>query len=289
MYNAADNDMVVIMNTKQIRMLVVVGLVIVVGGVIVLFYGKTLLSTPSEETPSLTTLGTTDESINSVEDENADKNRAANEESTAIAPRPTQEDAALRARALEIINKPVVIKTAVSPESRKQAEEQMAAAGKIIRENYDYEPPWLELAAYRQVLGDFDGAIEALDFLSTIRPKGYVSFHNLGVIYGFYLKNYPKSEENFLKSIENNSQNIDGYMQLAAVYEYGFQNKTTAVIGLFQRGIAANPRETRLYITLGQYYAGHNNTTEALKYLKEALALDPVNAALEQEIRGLEN
>src|SRR3989344_6890343 len=128
--------MVVIMNTKQIRMLVVVGLVIVVGGVIVLFYGKTLLSTPSEETPSLTTLGTTDESINSVEDENADKNRAANEESTAVTPKTAQEDAALRARALEIINKPVVTKAAVSPESQKQAEEKIAAAKKLIQENY---------------------------------------------------------------------------------------------------------------------------------------------------------
>ena len=83
------------MNTKQIRTLVVIGLVIVIGGSIVLFYGKTLLPTQSEETSSLTTLDTTDKSINSVGDENADKNRAANEESTAVTPKTAQEDAAL--------------------------------------------------------------------------------------------------------------------------------------------------------------------------------------------------
>jgi len=267
-------------------MLIVVGLVIVVGGVIVLFYDKTLLSTPSEKTPSLTTLGTTNESINSAEDENTDKNQAANETSSAVTPRTAQEDAALRARALEIINKPVVIKAAVSLESKKQAEEKIAAASKTIRENYNYEPPWLDLSAYRQVLGDFDGAIEALDFLGTIRPKGYVSFHNLGMIYGFYLKNYPKSEENFLKSIENNSSNFDAYSQLITVYETYKPEKTES---LLMSAIKQYPSNASFKIMLGQYYAKIGKTAEAIQYLEKALKLNPANAELKAEIEELKN
>ena len=280
------NNFKMAMNTKQIRTLVVIGLVIVIGGSIVLFYGKTLLPTQSEETSSLTTLDTTDKSINSVGDENADKNRAANEESTAVTPKTAQEDAALRARALEIINKPVVTKAAVSPESQKQAEEKIAAAKKLIQENYDYDLPWLELAAYRQVLGDFDGAIKALDFLGTIRPKGYVSFHNLGVIYGFYLKNYPKSEENFLKSIENNSTNFDAYSQLITVYEAYKPEKAES---LLMSAIKQYPSNASFKIMLGQYYAKIGKKAEAIQYLEEALKLNPANTELKAEIEELKN
>lgn len=268
------------MNTKQIRTLVVVGLVIVIGGGIALLYRQTPSQAPNGGVPSTITPSASDESMSASED----KDRAISEGTNTEAPRPAQQDPALRARALEIINKPIVIKAAISPESKNRAEEKIAAANTLIQENYDYDLPWLELAAYRQVLGDFDGAIAALDFLSAIRPKEYVSFHNLGVIYGFYLKNYPKSEENFLKSITNNPQNIDAYEQLITVYE---AYKPERIESLLLPAIQKNPSNVSFKIMLGNYYANKSKTAEAIRYLEEALKLNPTNTELKTEIEEL--
>lgn len=196
----------------------------------------------------------------------------------------TPEDPALKAQAMKIIARPIVVKSALTEAAKKDIIEKIEGVKKEITQNYNQDTPWVMLGAYRKVLGDYDGAIEAWNFLTIIRPKGYLAFHNLGSLYGYELRNYPKSEQNFLKSIQNEPRNLDAYSQLVTVYE---TYNPTKIEPFLLSSIKSRPNEPLLKILLGQYYAKAGNKVEALKYLEEALKLDPNNTALKAEINQL--
>ena len=194
-------------------------------------------------------------------------------------------DPALKIRAMQIISKPIVINTTLPDTQKQEITKQIDEIKKQITINYDTDLPWLMLGNYRKSAKDYDGAIEAWNFLGVIRPKGYLAFHNLGSLYGYELQNYLKSEENFLKSIQNEPRNIDAYSQLVTVYESA---KTPEKIEkLLLDGIKLNPNDVSLKIMLGQYYAKVGKKTEALRYLEEALKLSPTNVEIKAEIEEL--
>lgn len=198
---------------------------------------------------------------------------------------PTIKDLALKVLAMQIIAKPVVINIMLTDAQKQETIKLIDGVKKEITTNYDVDTPWLMLGNYRKSLRDYDGAIEAWNFLTTIRPKGYLAFHNLGSLYGFELHNYQKSEENFLKAIQNSPNNIDAYSQLVTIYESA---KTPEKIEkLLLDGIKSNPSDVSLKIMLGQYYAKAGQKTETLQYLEEALKLNPTNAEVKTEIEAL--
>ncbi|MEK9175041.1 MAG: tetratricopeptide repeat protein [Patescibacteria group bacterium] len=193
-------------------------------------------------------------------------------------------DPALKILAMQIIAKPIVINATLTDAQKQNTIKQIEEIKKQITTNYDVELPWLMLGNYRKSVQDYDGAIEAWNFLATIRPKGYLAFHNLGSLYGFELRNYTKSEENFLKAIKNNASNIDAYSQLVAVYE---TYKPEKIEQLLLDGIKLNPNDASLKIMLGQYYAKIGNKIEAIKYFEEALKINPTNSEIKAEIEEL--
>lgn len=195
----------------------------------------------------------------------------------------------LESQALKIIGRPILFKESFSESEKQSLAEKIEEVTKELRGDYDVDTPWLLLGAYRKAIGDYEGAIEAWNFLGLMRPQGYVAFHNLGELYGYHLKDYEKSEQNFLKSIENNPTSIDGYNQLATIYEYGYKEKAGKVENLLLSGIKQNPQVAYLRVLLGKYYERMGKTADALKYLKEALKMEPWNSGLESEIRVLEN
>lgn len=199
----------------------------------------------------------------------------------------TAQSDALKTLALSIISKPIVFKTNLSESGKNFAREKIEAAIKMIKDNYDYDLPWLDLGAYRKLIGDYDGAIDAWNFLLKIRPHSYVASNNLGDLYGFILKNYPKAEENFLKSLEENPNNINGYVQLATIYEYWYKEKSGNVEPLFLAGIENNPTDVSLKIALAEYYERAGRKADAIKYFEEALKLNPSNVSVSEELAKL--
>lgn len=195
-------------------------------------------------------------------------------------------DALLRSAALKIIDRPISVKIDISDSLRQLATQKIKEASDMIRSNYDYANQWYDLGAYRRMIGDYVGADEAWSFVSRIRPDDSISLHNLGSLY-YDLKNYPKAEQYFLASIDKNSKNVDAYIQLAAIYTYNDLSKTSLVEPLLLRGIAANPSESNLMITLGKYYQAKGNLDAARNYFEQALKLNPKNTALQQELELL--
>src|SRR3989344_7028703 len=143
---------------------------------------------------------------------------------------------AFGALALKIISRPVKVSAPLSEADRKRAEEKIKEISDLIRKDYNYTYPWYDLGAYRRVIGDFEGAAEAWNFVPLIRPDDFIAYHNLGDLYGFYVKDYPKSEDNYLKSIKNNPANIQAYLDLAVIYGSVYKEKLRKFLKSFFSG-----------------------------------------------------
>src|SRR3989344_422819 len=104
----------------------------------------------------------------------------------------------LRIQSLKIVARPILVKIQLSESSKNQAIGKIQDLVKLIEKKYDYIEAWYDLGAYRKLIGDYDGAIEAYNFVIKIRPKDEIAYVNLGDLYGFYLKDYENSEKNFL-------------------------------------------------------------------------------------------
>jgi len=162
---------------------------------------------------------------------------------------------ALKAMAAEIISRPIMASAPLAEIDRKRAEGKIKEMIDLIKIDYDNIYPWYDLGAYRRVIGDFEGAAEAWAFGTLIRPKDYIGYQNLGDLYGFYVKDYPKSEENYFKSIQNNPQNIQAYLDLAIIYESVYKEKSDQIESILLRGLMANPDNLRLKSALENYYS----------------------------------
>lgn len=193
----------------------------------------------------------------------------------------------LRGLSLKIIARPIVVGLNLSESSKNQAVGKIKELNDLIKQNYDYPEAWQDLGAYRRLIGDYEGAIAAWNFVGLIRPKNYVSYNNLGDLYAFYLKDYDKGEQNFLKSISNEPANINAYVQLATLYEDAYQSREKDAENILLLGINANPSVAGLKVLLGQYYERQGRKGDALKYFEEALQLDPNNKSLAQDISRL--
>lgn len=192
----------------------------------------------------------------------------------------------LYSAAMKIVDRPISVKVDLTETTKQLIIQKINEASDMIRTDYNYANQWYDLGAYRKMIGDYTGAVDAWLFVGKIRPDDSVSLHNLGDLY-YFLKNYPKAEEYFMASIVKNPQNVDAYIQLAAIYTYNDLSKTSQVEPLLLSGIAVNPKEPNLLITLGKYYQNKADIESARKYFEQALVLNPKNTALEQELQLL--
>jgi len=87
---------------------------------------------------------------------------------------------------------------------------------------------WLALGIQYKIVGDYEAARDAFAYAGWIGQNLFVPFYNLGDLYNSSLKDYPKSEENYLRAIENNPQYIQSYVGLAELYRYSMNDKVSA-------------------------------------------------------------
>ena len=108
----------------------------------------------------------------------------------------------LKALALKIVSRPITVMVPLSENSKNDALTKLDEFIKLIKEDYDNSYAWYDLGAYRKLIGDYVGSAEAYQFAAQIRPQDSIAYTNLGDLYGFYLKDYEKSEQNFLLSFK---------------------------------------------------------------------------------------
>ncbi len=109
----------------------------------------------------------------------------------------------------------------------------------LISGNYDFRDGWINLGIYREKIKDYEGAAEAWEYASAIRPFDPVPLINLGDLYGYYVHDNKKAEEYFLKAIGVKPNEAYSYYR---AYEFYVDIAEIAKAkSVLERGIVADP------------------------------------------------
>lgn len=184
------------------------------------------------------------------------------------------------------LNKEIVIQIEMTEETAKQKMEQLENAREALDKEPDNLTNWLQWGILLKSIGDYEGAIEAWEYASFIRPQNSISFHNLGDIFHYYLKDFEKAEIYYSKAIENNPSQFFTYNNFHELYRYSWAEKADLADDVLLQGIEANPADPYLIIILAQYYLDETKEIDkAIIYYEKALELDPNNEALKKELQ----
>lgn len=140
-----------------------------------------------------------------------------------------------------------------------------------LKENLGSFEDWVDLGLNRKAIGDYKGAAEAWEYAGLIRPGSSLSFNNLGDLYHYYLKDYKKAEENFLKAIKADESYAVSYVNLFDLYNLSYKKDTSKAEEILLEGLKNLPNDINLTITLANYYQEKNNISKATEYYKKAL------------------
>lgn len=154
--------------------------------------------------------------------------------------------------------------------------------------NIDY---WLEIGLVKKIFDNYVGARDAWEYVKLISPNSSLAYFNLGNLYGLYLKDNQKAEENYLRAIDLDSQSPDMYLGLAEFYRDFYKEKYDQVDDVLLKGLAVAPKDLNLHLTLALYYKATGNSKEAIKYFEKFLQLPDISGAqkdaIQSEIKNL--
>lgn len=140
------------------------------------------------------------------------------------------------------------------PQVVSAVQKQMATTIETLRKDPKRVDAWIDLGVQRQTLGDYEGARQAWEYAKALNPNGnIVPWNNLGNLYHYYLKDYPKSEENWKKVIALKPDYIQAYRGLYELYTYSYKEKASQIPIFLKVGIARNPTSTDLKAFLAEY------------------------------------
>lgn len=113
---------------------------------------------------------------------------------------------------------------------------------------------WFNLALVYHEANDYDGAREIWEFLAGALPEDTTALDNLGKLYLYNLKDYPKSESYFMGSIMRNPELTTPYLELFNLYRYSYKTDTAAAVDMMSLMKARFPGNTDPHMLLAGYY-----------------------------------
>ena len=138
------------------------------------------------------------------------------------------------------LNKEIKIIANIGEDAKKIVTTKIQDLSSQLKKDSDNLENWLVLGVYRKTIGDYEGAKEAWEYASAIRPQNSTSFNNLGELYAYYLKDNSKAEKNYAKATENDPSAIYIYRNFFDFYRYFMEDKIKAK-AILEKGISANP------------------------------------------------
>ena len=144
---------------------------------------------------------------------------------------------------------PIEIKVDLPEDIKEKTISEIQMLSNGLKKDPDSLEGWLQMGLLKKLIGDYEGAKSAWEFAAVIRPKSHIPFHNLGFLYWQYLKDFSSSEQNYLKAIENNSEDIGAYVDLSNVYYFDLKNNKKAE-GILLKGLKDNPGNLELLSSL---------------------------------------
>ena len=132
---------------------------------------------------------------------------------------------------------------------------------------------WLELALLRKIVEDYSGAEEIWLFTAKEWPDSSISHTNLGDLYAFYLKDYPKAEISLKRVIEIEPHNVSAYRNLYMLYANQYTEKKLEAVPILLSGIKNNPKSTDIIVLIASHYKDNGDSAKAKEYYNMALPL----------------
>lgn len=168
------------------------------------------------------------------------------------------------------LDKPIVFGNNISDEIKQLLSRKLAEITTALKSDSSNFANWIDLGVSRKMAGDYAGAAEAWEYASLLSPDNTLSFDNLGDLYHYDLKEYTKSEQNFLTVISNDPTNQRAYLGLHELYKYSYKTDTNKAVEILEQGLKKLPTDTDLMIALATYYKEKNNVEKAIEYYQKA-------------------
>ncbi|MFC1775303.1 tetratricopeptide repeat protein [Patescibacteria group bacterium] len=213
------------MNTKQKTILLIIAIIILAG---IGYYFYPELKEAKDEASNIST------SINSIKADSDDF----------VIKEISQETITTGVEAPNLDRK-VVFPAGLSQEAKDIIQKKISTLVEELNvDSVQYEK-WLDLGLLYKAIEDYSGAREVWEYVSIVWPQNSVSFHNLGDLYGYYLDDKQKAEENFLMAIENSPSNSFYYFKLAEFYRDVVKDVEKAR-RIVEQGLEENPDSAEL-------------------------------------------
>lgn len=86
---------------------------------------------------------------------------------------------------------------------------------------------WIGVGVTKKLFSNYLGARDAWEYAKLVSPTHPLAYLNLADLYGYFLKDFSKAEENYLAAVANDNVNIHGsYYAIANFYrDFGFKDK----------------------------------------------------------------
>jgi len=186
-----------------------------------------------------------------------------------------------------LLDRDVVISIEMTDERKEKLLGDVAQVKSDLEANSDNLQNWIQLGLLFKAGGDYEGARNIWEHASVIRPSNSISFHNLGDINHYYLKNFEEAEKNYLKAIDNAPSQLFTYNNLYELYKFSYEGKMNKAEKILLRGINSNPMDPYLMILLGIFYEETGKVSDALFYYEKALGFNSGNESLKKDIDRL--
>jgi len=184
------------------------------------------------------------------------------------------------------LEKPIIINAKLSGEEKQKIIKKIQEIKDILKMTPNSFDNWIELGSYEKLAGDFDGTIDVWVYASKIAPLNIVPLNNLGNLYHYDLKNYPKAEEYFQKAIKTLPSDVNSYINLFDLYNLSYKQETSEAEKVLLEGLKNIPNQINFLVMLADYYENKNNLKNAIIYYEKAVeqAKKMNNKNLESEI-----
>ncbi len=145
---------------------------------------------------------------------------------------------------------------------------------------------WLRVGVLKKFFNNYLGARDAWEYAKIVAPEGHIAYYNLGNLYGAYLNDFSRAEENYLEAVRL-SRLPYLYLNLADFYRVFYKEKSGLAETVLLEGIKNNPDDSGLKLALANYYRDAGKTAEAIKYYEEVLKIEPANADVQKELEKI--
>lgn len=150
------------------------------------------------------------------------------------------------------LDRPITFAADLAPKEREALMKEIQGIIVTLKANHDAFNSWVALGIERKAIGDLEGARDAWEYASAIRPHNSVSFGNLGDLYGYYLHDPQKAEQRFLTAVKNDPTLTYLLLQTADFYSGVLKDRPRA-IAFLKQSVKNNPGNAEIKKILESY------------------------------------